>query len=67
MSKPARRYADPKVRAVFERTDRLVATRGWSFEVWSDVKAVLLANVRFLAGYRRQSVVDLALIPMTRV
>lgn len=28
--------------------------RGWRHEVWSGAPEVLLANVRFLAGYRRR-------------
>jgi hypothetical protein len=56
--KPAHRLDDPNVQAVFGWTDRIVAGRGWSFEVWSCAPAGLLRNVRFLAGYRRASVVD---------
>jgi hypothetical protein len=56
--KPVDRLDDPSVRAVFGWTDRVVAARGWSFEVWSGASAGLLRNVRFLAGYRRAAVVD---------
>jgi hypothetical protein len=55
--KPASRLELPKVREVFDWTARLCALRGWSFEVWSGVDARLLANVTFLAGFRRLSVV----------
>jgi hypothetical protein len=55
--KPASRLALPKVREVFDWTARLCALRGWSFEVWSGADAQLLANVAFLAGFRRSSVV----------
>jgi hypothetical protein len=55
--KPASRLVLPKVREVFDWTDRLCALRGWSFEVWSGADARLLANVAFLAGFRRSSVV----------
>jgi hypothetical protein len=61
--KPAHRLTNPKVRAVFEWTEVLVGLRGWAFEVWSGVEPVLLANVRFLAGYRRPFTVDGGLIP----
>lgn len=57
--KPAHRVSDPKVRAVFDWTAEVVAGRGWAFEVWSGADPVVLENVRFLAGYRRASVVDL--------
>ena len=55
--KPAARLELPKVREVFDWTGRLCALRGWSFEVWSGADARLLANVVFLAGFRRASVV----------
>ena len=61
--KPAHRVDDPKVRAVFDWTARIAAGRGWRFEVWAGAPGTLLANVAFLAGYRRLAVVDRALIP----
>ncbi|MDN3243033.1 TnsA-like heteromeric transposase endonuclease subunit [Glycomyces tritici] len=60
--KPANRLDDPVVTAVFEWAGTLVRMRGWRFEVWTGVDAVLLANVRFLAGFRRPSVIDAALL-----
>jgi hypothetical protein len=32
---------------------RLAREHGWNYEVWSGADPVFLANVRFLAGYRR--------------
>lgn len=60
--KPASRLGDPVVAAVFAWTGELVARRGWRFEVWSGADSVLLANVRFLAGYRRALVVEQSLV-----
>ena len=51
--KPGRRLADPVVRSVFDWTRELVEMRGWRFEEWSGADPIMLANVRFLAGYRR--------------
>jgi predicted RNA binding protein YcfA (HicA-like mRNA interferase family) len=51
--KPVRRLADPVVRSVFDWTCELVGMRGWRFEEWSGADPIELANVRFLAGYRR--------------
>lgn len=62
--KPAHRISDVMVRAVFDWTAELVAQRGWAFEVWSGADATLLDNVRFLAGYRRASVIEGDLVPM---
>jgi hypothetical protein len=50
------------VRAVFDWTARVVGWRGWAFEAWSGADARLLANVQFLAGYRRAQVVEQTLI-----
>ncbi|MEV0133684.1 TnsA-like heteromeric transposase endonuclease subunit [Dactylosporangium sp. NPDC050688] len=61
--KPAGRLADVKVRAVFGWTAELLSLRGWDFEVWSGADLVTLANVRFLAGYRRAFTVDTDLCP----
>lgn len=60
--KPASRLTLPKVGEVFDWTARLCATRGWMFEVWSGADAQLLANVAFLAGFRRPSVIRRDLI-----
>lgn len=54
---------DPEVRAVMEWTRAVAGLRGWAFEEWYGAAPVLLANVTFLAGYRRTSVIDLRLIP----
>ncbi|MEU4159220.1 TnsA-like heteromeric transposase endonuclease subunit [Actinoplanes sp. NPDC026670] len=61
--KPARRLADPTVAAVFAWTEQVVASRGWLFEVWTGADAGLLANVRWLAGYRRRAVIQTSLLP----
>ncbi|HEX9354499.1 MAG TPA: TnsA-like heteromeric transposase endonuclease subunit [Streptosporangiaceae bacterium] len=57
------RLADPAVEAQFAWTRRVCAGRGWGFEVWSGADPRLLANVRFLAGYRRRSVIAGELVP----
>lgn len=57
------RMADPAVRAQFAWTRRVCAGRGWAFEAWSGADPRLLANVRFLAGYRRPALIDADLIP----
>ncbi len=62
--KPRHRLNDPDVAAVFAWTRRVVASRGWAFEVWSGADAVLLANVRFIAGYRRPATIDQRLLPV---
>jgi hypothetical protein len=57
------KLADPSVQALFAWTRRLAEWRGWGFEVWSGADRHLLDNVRFLAGYRRRSVIAEDLIP----
>src|SRR5712691_4862680 len=57
------RMADAGVREQFSWTRQVCAGRGWAFEAWSGADPRLLANVRFLAGYRRAALIDTALIP----
>jgi hypothetical protein len=54
---------DPAVRAVMEWTRAVAGLRGWGFEEWYGAGPVLLANVSFLAGYRRSSVIEGRLVP----
>lgn len=60
--KPAELLEDPVVTAVFEWAGPLVKMRGWRFEVWSGAEPTLVENVRFLAGFRRASVIDTSLL-----
>jgi hypothetical protein len=62
--KAASRMTDPGVREQFAWTRRACAGRGWAFEAWSGADPQLLANVRFLAGYRRPGLVEAELIPV---
>jgi hypothetical protein len=57
---------DPDVRAVMEWTRCTTGLRGWGFEDWYGAPPQLLANVRFLAGYRRRAVIDESLVPAVR-
>lgn len=43
----------PKVAATFRWVRDVVESAGWTFEVYSEPDPVLLANVRFFAGFRR--------------
>jgi hypothetical protein len=55
---------DPEVRSVMEWTRQVARLRGWEFEEWYGAARELLANVSFLAGYRREAVVEQRLIPV---
>lgn len=57
------RMSDPGVQEQFAWTGHVCAGRGWAFEAWSGADPRLLANVRFLAGYRRRVLIDGNLIP----
>jgi hypothetical protein len=61
--KASGRRDDADVRALMGWTRRTVALRGWGFEEWYGAPPTLLANVSFLAGYRRSRVIDASLIP----
>ena len=56
--KPRDRLADPKVAAQFAWARAVFKSVGWRFEVWSGADPSLLANLRWLAGYRRAERVD---------
>ena len=64
--KAPERKEDPEVQALFAWTRETVSTKGWGFEAWYGADARLLANVRFLAGYRNRRLVDGELVPAVR-
>jgi hypothetical protein len=51
--KPAGKLADPQTAEALAWPGRLIEDHGWQYELWSGADPVLLANLRFLAGYRR--------------
>jgi hypothetical protein len=53
--KPADRLGSAVVAGALAWAGRVFADRGWEHEVWSGADAQRLANVRFLAGYRREA------------
>ena len=59
---PSKR-GDPAVRGLMEWTRETVDLRGWEFEEWYGAEPTLLANVTFLAGYRRRRTISEVLIP----
>jgi hypothetical protein len=54
--KPAARLADPAVAEALAWPGELFEARGWGHEIWAGADPALLANVRFLAGYRRPGI-----------
>jgi hypothetical protein len=65
--KPADQLEIPKVADALAWAGEVFAARGWEHEIWSGAAPVLLANVRFLAGYRFADRVDAALaVAITR-
>jgi hypothetical protein len=60
--KPADQIAVPKVAEALAWAGEVFAGRGWRHEIWSGTAPVLLANVRFLAGYRYAGRVDAAVV-----
>lgn len=55
--KPAERLEDPKIAEALAWPGELIEGHGWQYEIWSGADPVVLANVRFLAAYRRAGVV----------
>jgi hypothetical protein len=64
--KPRHRLDSPKVARTLAWTREVVESRGWRFEVWSEPPETPLANVRFLAGYRRDWLFDQGLVEELR-
>ena len=56
--KPADRLESARVADALGWAGRVFADRGWGHEVWSGADAQLLTNVRFLAGYRREALLE---------
>jgi hypothetical protein len=52
------RLSQPKIQFLCSWTRRIVESLGWSYEVVSEPARVRLANVRFLAGYRREWLIN---------
>jgi hypothetical protein len=60
--KPRRRLDDGEVKFAFGWTSGLAGKLGWRFEVFSEPEPRVLANVRFLSGYRRGCQFDPAVL-----
>lgn len=56
--KPADRLVDAKVAEALGWAAEVFDRRGWVHEVWSGASAVVMANIRFLAGFRHGGRVD---------
>jgi hypothetical protein len=52
--KPAARLLNETVQASLGWTRRVVEEEGWEYRVCSEPDVIVAANVRFLAGYRRE-------------
>jgi hypothetical protein len=55
--KPAELLEDPKIAEALAWPGRIARRLGWQYEVWSGADPVVLANIRFLAGYQWSEVV----------
>lgn len=51
--KPAGKLAEPRTAEALAWPGPLIEGHGWQYEIWSGTDLVLLANLRFLSGYRR--------------
>ena len=53
--KPAHRVVGPTVQVAFTATREACGVAGWDYQVLTEPDPVLLANVRWLAGFRRRA------------
>jgi TnsA endonuclease N terminal len=60
--KPAGKLADPRTAEALAWPGRLIEDHGWQYEIWSGADPALLANLRFLAGYRRPGLLPESLL-----
>lgn len=56
--KPSHLRQKPKVAIALSWARAIVEARGWRFEIWSEPPVAEVANLRFLAGYRRAWLID---------
>ena len=64
--KPAEKLSRPKVHDSLAWSRRVIEGHGWEYRVQSEPDPVVLANVQFLAGYRRRfqfPVAEVAAVP----
>ncbi|WP_370153354.1 TnsA-like heteromeric transposase endonuclease subunit [Streptacidiphilus sp. EB129] len=64
--KPRHLLADPEVSSALGWAREAVESRGWDFQVWCEPPEAELANLRFLAGYRRGWLFDSGLLAELR-
>jgi hypothetical protein len=60
--KPSEKLLNEKVKQLLELTRDVVNSAGFDYEVASEPDEVFLANVRFIAGYRRDWLLDSKLL-----
>jgi TnsA endonuclease N terminal len=64
--KPSEKLLNEKIKQLLELTRDVVKSAGFDYEVASEPDDVFLANVRFLAGYRRDGLFDSKLLDEIR-
>lgn len=62
----AERLENPKIRRICEWTEVVTRSLSWEYRIMSEQPPMLLTNIRFLAGYRREDVVDRQALAMIR-
>jgi hypothetical protein len=60
--KPADKLAEPRTAEALAWPGQLIEGHGWQYEIWSGADPVLLANLRFLARYRRPGLLPESLL-----
>jgi hypothetical protein len=60
------RLRQPKIQLLCSWTRQILESVGWSYEIVSEPDAVRLANIRFLAGYRREWLMNQSILDELR-
>ena len=62
----AERLDHPRIKLLCAWTREVIESRGWCYDVFSEPPPVQLGNVRFLAGYRREWLINQAILDQIR-
>lgn len=62
--KPSEHAAGPRAEAIFGRTRRVCDRIGWEYVIASEPEPTIIANLSWLAGYRRRPADPFGLVPL---
>jgi hypothetical protein len=61
-----KRLAEPKIQRLCEWTRMVTRSLSWDYRIMSELPPMFLVNIRFLAGYRREEIIDRETLGLVR-